>query len=151
MLFLWESCGLPSIEMWVDRGEVWCCVLSKVGIVETVGIHQVMWLVMLEYTNDRILGVDTLGQKVSPCVWYGTACWLIRKALLNCLVGCAGLVWRYLQGCKVQERPKGIVLYPIRETVANAKGAWGYCVISNKGKPMAKQDIRSRVDLSKGI
>jgi hypothetical protein len=30
-------------------------------MVETVGIHQVMWLVMLESANDQILGVDTLG------------------------------------------------------------------------------------------
>jgi hypothetical protein len=28
-------------------------------MVETVGICQVMWLVMLESTKDRILGVDT--------------------------------------------------------------------------------------------
>jgi hypothetical protein len=28
-------------------------------MVETVRIRQVMWLVMLEYVKDRILGVDT--------------------------------------------------------------------------------------------
>jgi hypothetical protein len=27
-------------------------------MVETVGIHQMMWLVMLESAKDRILGVD---------------------------------------------------------------------------------------------
>jgi hypothetical protein len=32
--------------------------LSKVGMVETVRFHQVMWLVMLESAKDRILGVD---------------------------------------------------------------------------------------------
>jgi hypothetical protein len=37
-------------------------------MVETVEIHQVMWLLMLESTKDRILGVDTLGQHVPPCV-----------------------------------------------------------------------------------
>jgi hypothetical protein len=47
-------------------------------MVETVGIHQVMWLAMLEYAKDRIIGVDTLGQQVPPCVQYGTACLLIR-------------------------------------------------------------------------
>jgi hypothetical protein len=31
-------------------------------MVETVGIHQVMWIVMLESAKDRILGVDTPGQ-----------------------------------------------------------------------------------------
>jgi hypothetical protein len=58
--------------------------------VETDGIHQVMWLVMLESTMDRVLGVDTPGQQVSPCVRYGTACLLIRDD-----VGCesCSVVW----------------------------------------------------------
>jgi hypothetical protein len=34
--------GVPSIEMWFDRGEDRCCGLSKVGMVETVGFCQVM-------------------------------------------------------------------------------------------------------------
>jgi hypothetical protein len=34
-------------------------------MVETVGIRQVMWFVMLESTNDRVIGVDTLGQQVT--------------------------------------------------------------------------------------
>jgi uncharacterized membrane protein len=38
--------GLPSVEMRFDRGEDRCCGLSKVGMVETVGFHQVMWFVM---------------------------------------------------------------------------------------------------------
>jgi hypothetical protein len=33
-----------------------------VGMVEAVGIYQVMWLVMLESAMDRIIGVDTIGQ-----------------------------------------------------------------------------------------
>jgi hypothetical protein len=45
--------------------------------VETVGIRQVMWLVMLEYAKDRIIRVDTLGQQVPPHVQYGMACLLI--------------------------------------------------------------------------
>jgi hypothetical protein len=36
---------------------------------------------MLESAKDRVLGVDTPGQQVSPCVWYGTACLLIRDAM----------------------------------------------------------------------
>jgi hypothetical protein len=51
--------GLPSIEMWFDHGEDRCCDSSKVGMVETGGFHQVMWIVMLESPKDRILGVDT--------------------------------------------------------------------------------------------
>jgi hypothetical protein len=47
-------------------------------MVEMVGFFQVMWIVMLESTKDRVLGVDTPGQQVSPCVWYGTTCLLIR-------------------------------------------------------------------------
>jgi hypothetical protein len=31
-------------------------------MVETVGIHQVMWFVMLESTQDRVIGVDAPGQ-----------------------------------------------------------------------------------------
>jgi hypothetical protein len=75
LVSLWD--GLPSIEMWFDRGEDRCCGLSKDGMVETVGFRQVMWLVMLESAEDRILGVDTPGQHVPPHVPYGTACLLI--------------------------------------------------------------------------
>jgi hypothetical protein len=51
--------GLPSIEMWFDSGEDRCCGLSKVGMLETVGFHLVMWFVMLKSAKDQILGVDT--------------------------------------------------------------------------------------------
>jgi hypothetical protein len=37
-----------------------------------------MWFVMLESAKDRILGVDTPGQHVPPCVRYGMSCLLIR-------------------------------------------------------------------------
>jgi hypothetical protein len=50
-------------------------------MVETVGFHQVMWLIMLESAKDRILGVDTPGQHVPQCVGYGTTCLLIRYAI----------------------------------------------------------------------
>jgi hypothetical protein len=50
-------------------------------MVETVGFHQVLWIVMLESANDRILGVDTPGQHVSSCVWYEMACLLIRDVV----------------------------------------------------------------------
>jgi hypothetical protein len=73
--------GLPSIKMLYDRGEDRCCGLSKVGMVETVEFCQVMWLVMLESTKDRILGVDTPGQHVAPRVRYEMACLLIRYAI----------------------------------------------------------------------
>jgi hypothetical protein len=36
---------------------------------------------MLESTKDRVIGVDTLGKQVSPCVRYGTACLLIRDVV----------------------------------------------------------------------
>jgi hypothetical protein len=73
--------GLPSIEMWLDHGEDRCCSLSKVGLVETVEFHQMMWLVMLGSAKDRILGVDSPGQHVPPRVRYETACLLIRYAM----------------------------------------------------------------------
>jgi hypothetical protein len=47
-------------------------------MVEMVGIRQVMWFVMLESAKDRVIGVDTPGQQVPPCVRYGTACLLTR-------------------------------------------------------------------------
>jgi hypothetical protein len=52
-------------------------------MVEMVGIHQVMCFVMLESTNDRVIGVDTRGQQVSPRVRYGTTSLLIRDAVGN--------------------------------------------------------------------
>jgi hypothetical protein len=33
---------------------------------------------MLESAKGRVIGVDTLGQQVPPCVRYGTACLLFR-------------------------------------------------------------------------
>jgi hypothetical protein len=50
-------------------------------MVETVGICQVMWMVMLKSAKDRVIGVDTPGQQVSPHVRYGTTCLLIRDAV----------------------------------------------------------------------
>jgi hypothetical protein len=50
-------------------------------MVETVGICQVIWFVMLESAKDRVIGVDTAGQQVPPRVQYGTACLLIRDAM----------------------------------------------------------------------
>jgi hypothetical protein len=47
-------------------------------MVETVVIRQVMWIVMVESAKDRILGVDTLRQHVSPRFRYGMTCLLIR-------------------------------------------------------------------------
>jgi hypothetical protein len=50
-------------------------------MVETIGIRQVMWFVMLEFVKNRVLGVGTPGQQVPPRVRYGTACLLIRDAV----------------------------------------------------------------------
>jgi hypothetical protein len=46
-------------------------------MVETVGICQVMWFVMLESAKDRVIGVDTPGHHVPPRVRYGMACLII--------------------------------------------------------------------------
>jgi hypothetical protein len=63
-LDLWSvgSAGLPFVVMLGDHGEVRFCGLTSFGMVETVGIHQVMWFVMLESANYRPIGVDTPGQ-----------------------------------------------------------------------------------------
>jgi hypothetical protein len=70
-------------------------------MVETVGFHQVMWIVMLESSKDRIVGVDTSGQHVPPRVRYGTACWLIRKALVS--LSC----WMSGTSMAIPTRPQG--------------------------------------------
>jgi hypothetical protein len=36
---------------------------------------------MLESAKDRVLGVDTTGQQVSPHVWHGTTCLIIRDVI----------------------------------------------------------------------
>jgi hypothetical protein len=57
-------------------------------MVEMVGFHQVMWLIMLESAKDQIFGVDTPGQQVPPRIQYGMSCLLIRYALgcMSCSV-----------------------------------------------------------------
>jgi hypothetical protein len=50
-------------------------------MMEADGIRQVMWFVMLESAKDRVIGIDTPGQSVPPCVRYGLACLLMRDAL----------------------------------------------------------------------
>jgi hypothetical protein len=40
-----------------------------------------MWFVMLKSAKDRVIGVDTLGQQVSPRVWYRMTWLLIRDAV----------------------------------------------------------------------
>jgi hypothetical protein len=50
-------------------------------MVETVGIRQIRWYVLLESAKDRVIGVDTTGQQVPPCVRYRTACLLIRDVV----------------------------------------------------------------------
>jgi hypothetical protein len=90
LTYIFVSDGLPFVEMCFDCGEDRCCDLSKVGMVETFGFRQVMWLVMFKYAKDRILGVDTPGQHVPPRVRYGTTCLLIRYAI-GC-VSCSNLL-----------------------------------------------------------
>jgi hypothetical protein len=50
-------------------------------MVETVGFHQVLCVVILESAKDQVLGVDPPGQHVLPRVRYGTACLLIRDVV----------------------------------------------------------------------
>jgi hypothetical protein len=50
-------------------------------MVETDGIRQVMWFVMLKFAKDQVIGVDTIGQQVSPRVRYETVCLLIRDVV----------------------------------------------------------------------
>jgi hypothetical protein len=50
-------------------------------MVKMVGIRQVMWFIMLESAKDRVIGVDTPGQQVTPCIRYGMTCLLIRDVV----------------------------------------------------------------------
>jgi hypothetical protein len=59
-------------------------------MVETVGICQVMWFVMLESAKERVIGADTPGQQVPPRVRYGTTCVLIRMLWEVCLARMSG-------------------------------------------------------------
>jgi hypothetical protein len=52
-------------------------------MMETVGIRQVMWFVMLESAKDGVIGVDTPGEQVPPRVRYGTAYLLIRDVVAS--------------------------------------------------------------------
>jgi hypothetical protein len=52
-------------------------------MMETVGIRQVMWFVMLESAKDGVIGIDTPGEQVPPRVRYGTAYLLIRDVVAS--------------------------------------------------------------------
>jgi hypothetical protein len=43
-------------------------VRAWIGMVETVRFRQVLWIIMLKSTKDRVLGIDTSGQHVLPRV-----------------------------------------------------------------------------------
>jgi hypothetical protein len=129
-------------------------VWAWVGMVETVRIYQVMWFVMLEFAKDWILGVDTTRQHMPPCVRYGTTCWLIRKALvsLSCWMSGTGMgIPTRPQGARCKRGLRVFCCTHYWETLATVKGAWGYSIVPNKGKPMTKQGIRYRVNLCKGM
>jgi hypothetical protein len=68
-------------------------VWARFGMVETVGIRQVMWFVMLESAKDWFFGVDTPWQHVPAHVRYGTTCILIRYSI-GC-VSCS-IEWGWL-------------------------------------------------------
>jgi hypothetical protein len=75
------SVGLPFNVMWGDRGEIRCCGLSKVwNGGEDCDLHG-LWLVIFESAKDRVLGVDTPGQQVSPRVQYGTTYLIIQDVV----------------------------------------------------------------------
>jgi hypothetical protein len=86
-------------------------------MVEMVGFHQVLWLVMLKSAKDRILGVYTTGQHVLPCVRHGMTCLLIRDVVGS--VPCSNewkVAWSFVQAHMVQDGPWYHVLP--RETLA---------------------------------
>jgi hypothetical protein len=77
-------------------------------MVETVGIRQVMWFVMLESAKDRVIGVDTPGQQVPPRVRHGTACLLIRDVVGS--VPCSDEWEIGVVTCLGSHGPRGVVV-----------------------------------------
>jgi hypothetical protein len=70
---------LSWCEVTVVRFDV--VIWARFRMMETVGIRQVMWFVMLKSVKDWVIWVDTPGQQVMSRVWYGTTCLLIRYAI----------------------------------------------------------------------
>jgi hypothetical protein len=130
LMSLWECLvSHPSrCDLTVVRIDV--AVWARFVMVETVGLCEGMWIVMLESATDRILEVDTPGQHVPPRVWYGMACWLTRKALV--------LDELYLWDRKVQEGPEGILLYPIGGNLSNYKRGLRVFCCTQQGETYGK-------------
>jgi hypothetical protein len=112
-------------------------------MVETVGIHQMMWIVMLESAKDQILGVDTPGQPMPPRVWYGTACGLTRKALVS--LSC----WKSGTDMAIPTRPQaargheGILLYPIGGNLSNCERGLRVFCCTQQGETHGKARHKS--------
>jgi hypothetical protein len=93
LVSLWEMVSHPSrCDLTVVR--IHAVVWSRMEWWRWLESVKVMWFVMLESTKDRILGVDTLGQHVPPCVRYGTTCLLIRYAI-GCVSCSVEWGWHY--------------------------------------------------------
>jgi hypothetical protein len=110
------------------------------GMVEMVGVYQVMCFVMLKSAKDRVIGVDTLGQRVPLRVRYGTVCLLIRDVVGS--VSCSdewkfGVVTR--PGSHGEEGPW------YRDYPRNHSNAMVLCT------SLAKHSIRSIVNLCNGM
>jgi hypothetical protein len=100
-------------------------------MVETVGICQVMWFVMLESAKDRVIGVDIPRQQVPPRVRYGMACLLIRDVVGS--VSCSD-EWEI----RVVTRP-------------GSHGARGAMAPRLPRETLAKPGIRHMVNLCNGM
>jgi hypothetical protein len=83
-----ESVGLLSVMIWGNRSEIRCCALSNVWNGGDGWNPSGDVFVMLEISKDQVIGVDTPGQQVPPCVRYGMTYLLIRYAIgyVLCLV-----------------------------------------------------------------
>jgi hypothetical protein len=138
LVSLWER--LVSHPLRYDWIEVRIDVVlwARFVMVETVGIRQVMWIVMLESAKDRILWVDTPGQHVPPRVRYGTVCWLTRKALVSLSCWKSGIVWLYLWDRKVQEGHEGILLYPNGGNLSNCERGLRIFCCTQQGETYSK-------------
>jgi hypothetical protein len=130
LVSLWECLVFHLLWCEVTKVRIDAMVWAWVQMVEMVGFCQMMWFVMLEPAKDWIMGVDTLGQHVPPRVWYGTAWWLISKALVSLSCWMSGTDMAIPTRPQGAREPKGILLYPIWGNICNCKrGQRVFCCI----------------------
>jgi hypothetical protein len=144
--------GLSSLVMWGDHGEDRCCGLS-------IGWNGGdSWIPSGDVVCYARICEGLNRESKHPRTTCTTTC-LVWSGLLTNLEDSSEFVlldeWDWYgdtyKAARCERSLKVLCCTQYGETLATVKGAWGYSVVPNKGKPMAKQDIRSMVNLCKGM